>query len=48
MQMLMRGREASGTEEDLQEKIIPPSWDKDESFMNGNTRFDFNKSTILP
>ena len=48
MNMLMRGREESGNDDDLEQKtLVPESWERDEGFINGEQKFDFNKSIIL-
>ena len=45
--MLMRGREQSGNDDELEERtIVPESWGQNEGFINGDQKFDFNKFVI--
>ena len=45
--MLMRGREQSGNDDELEERtIVPESWGQNDGFINGDQKFDFNKSVI--
>jgi hypothetical protein len=48
MQMLMRGREQSGNDDELDAKtVVPESWGQNDGFISGDQKFDFSKSVIL-
>ena len=45
MEMLMRGREQSGNDDELEERtVVPESWGQSDGFITGDQKFNFSKS----